>query len=107
MVLNEGDMDSLVLLCEASAHLVDALVFLVLQLVAGKEKVAILSSPLALDWVTAQIHQVQGVGQTLKVILLEFEPNFQPPPNLLGSIYVHSFHLKVLQLYLINSSKAF
>ena len=47
MVLEEGNVENPVILCEAGADLVDALVLLVLQLVAGEEKVAILSSPLA------------------------------------------------------------
>ena len=89
-------MDRLVLLCKAGADLADALVLLVIQLVAGEEKVAILSSPLTLDGITAQNHQVQSVCHTLEAILLEFEPFSQPPANLLGDIDVHSFHLEVL-----------
>ena len=46
MVLEEGDMDRLVLLCKAGADLADALVLLVIQLVAGEEKVANLVAPL-------------------------------------------------------------
>ena len=43
MVLEEGDIDSPVLLCEAVADLVDALILLVLQLIASRRRLPYLA----------------------------------------------------------------
>ena len=44
MVLEEGDIDSPVLLCEAVADLVDALILLVLQLIASRRRLPYLAT---------------------------------------------------------------
>ena len=65
VVLEEGGVGGQVLVSEAGADLADALVLLVLRLVAGEEEAAVLAGSLAAAEVAAKYHQVQGVTHSL------------------------------------------
>ena len=58
-------------------HLADALVLLVLFVVAGEQEAAVLARALAAAHVAADHHQVQRVAHTVHVVLLQLRHNPQ------------------------------
>lgn len=54
-----------------SPHLADDLEFFTLLVIAGQEEAPILTSPFTTAMETTHHHQVQGITDTLQIILLE------------------------------------
>merc|ERR1712223_2368195 len=92
LVLEEGGVLGQVLIREPCPDLANALVLLVLGLIASKKDPSILASALALAQVASQDDEVKGVSNPLQVVLLQLQPIMRSAGDLIGCVYVQCLH---------------
>merc|ERR1712223_508076 len=88
LLLKEGGVLGQVLIRKPCTDLANALVLLVLRLIASKKKPSILASALALAQVATQDNEVKGVSNPLQVVLLQLQPIMRSAGDLIGCFYV-------------------